>query len=226
MAQERRPSERRQSQEQAATSGSGGRTIPPVGVAGNRSDTDPLKRIDMSPQVVSGIYASRFEAESVRSHLLEVGLPCEQIEVVERVRADDHSSALSDSDGVLKEVLIDGAVGTVVGTGLGAIGEAVLAAANITLFTTSPFVAPLAMLGWGASVGGLIGAAIGAGGVKKKGRLSDILLYAIRSGHVTLIAHTRSEQETRLASGVMGASMVGRSEQRSGTCTTDQRRGT
>lgn len=169
----------------------------------------------MSTQVVSGVYASRLEAETVRGHLLEGGLPRERIEVVERVRADDHNTALADADSVLKQVLIDGTAGTVVGTGLGALGEAALMAADIALFTASPFVAPLAMLGWGAAVGGVIGAVIGAGGATKHGRLSDVVLYAIRRGHVTLIAHTQSEQETRLASSVMGPSMVEPSEQRS-----------
>lgn len=169
----------------------------------------------MNTQVVSGVYASRPEAEAVRSHLLKAGLPRERIKVVERVRADDHNAELADADGVLKEVLIDGTAGTVLGTGLGALGEAVLAAANITLFTASPFIAPLAMIGWGAAVGGVIGAAIGAGGTKLHGRLSDIVLYAIRRGHVTLIAQTQSEQERQLASRVMGPYMVAQSEQRS-----------
>lgn len=171
----------------------------------------------MSPQVVSGVYASRPEAETVRSHLLEAGLPSDRIKVVERVRADDHSPELSDADRVLKNVLIDGTAGTVVGTGIGALGEAALVAANITFFTASPLVAPLAMLGWGAAVGGVIGAVmgIGASGEKMSGWLSDIVLYAIRHGHVTVIAQTQSEPERQLASNVMGASMVEQSEQRS-----------
>ncbi|HEX5393217.1 MAG TPA: hypothetical protein VFW68_08050 [Rhodocyclaceae bacterium] len=77
---------------------------------------------------------------------------------------------MSNADSVLKDVLIDG---TVVGTGLGAIGEVVLVAANIALFAASPLVAPLAMIGWGSAIGGVIGAAIGAGSVKMNGRLSD-----------------------------------------------------
>jgi len=168
----------------------------------------------MNSQVVSGIYASRLEAETVRSHLLERGLPHEQVDVVERVRADDNNRVLAGADGVLKDVLIDTATGTVVGTGLGALGEAALVAANVTLFTASPFIAPVAMLGWGAAVGGIIGGAIGAGGVKKNGKLSSLVLHVIRSGHVTLIAHTRTAEENMLASSVIGPSIVERSEQR------------
>lgn len=158
----------------------------------------------MSSPVLCGIYASRPEAENVRRHLAEGGLPYDRIEVVERVRADDRSPQLSDADGVLKNVLIDGAAGTVVGIGLGAIGEAALVAANITLFTASPFIAPLAMIGWGAALGGLLGAALGPDGSKRDGTLSNMVLQGIRHSHVTLIAHTRNEQESKLAMEVIG----------------------
>lgn len=169
----------------------------------------------MNSRVVSGIYASRLEAETVRSHLLEQGLPREQVDVVERVRADDNNRELAAADGVLKDVLIDSAAGAIVGIGIGALAEVALAAANVTLFTTSQLIAPMAMLGWGAGLGGIIGATIGATGVKKNGKLADLVLHAIRSGHVTLIAHTRTADENKLASGLIGASMVERSEQRS-----------
>lgn len=168
----------------------------------------------MNSQVVSGIYASRIEAETVRDHLLEHGLPLAQVDVVQRVRADDNNRPLAEADNVLKNMLIDCTVGAVVGTGIFALGEAALAVANVTLFTASPLVAPLAMLGWGASLGAVVGATFGYSGVKKNGRLSDVVLHAIRSGHVTVIARTRTEEESKLASGVIGPSIVERSEHR------------
>lgn len=168
----------------------------------------------MTEQVLAGIYASRPEAERVGRLLQEGGLPSAQIEVIERVRADDFNPQLMDADGVLKDVLVDGMAGTIVGTGIGAAGEAILAAANLTLFTASPLIAPLAMLGWGAALGGLMGAAMGANGVNKRGKLSEVVLYAIRSGHVTLLAHVRNQQETLLANREIGSSLVAEKEQR------------
>lgn len=168
----------------------------------------------MGSQIVCGIYASRIEAETVRDHLMEHGLPPAQIDVVQRVRADDNNRPLAEADNVLKDMLIDTAVGAVVGTCIFAIGEAALAMANVTLFTTSPFVAPLAMLGWGASLGAVIGATFGYGGVTKSGRLADVVLHAIRSGHATVIARARTEEESTSARGVIGPSMVERSEHR------------
>ena len=65
-----------------------------------------------------------------------------------------------------------------------------LAATSVTLFIASPLVAPLMLLGWGASIGGLIGAAAGAteGDGDKEGWLSDLVRDAIANGHVVLVA--------------------------------------
>ena len=166
--------------------------------------------------IVSGIYASLAEAERVRSHLIEGGLPRRQVKIVERARADDTNPALDDADEVLKEVLVDGSVGTLVGTGLGALAEVALVAANVTLFVASPLLAPLAMLGWGAALGGIVGAATGANQAAKKheGKFADVVHYAIRSGHVTLIAETLNPAEKKLATDIIGDSLVTREEQR------------
>lgn len=172
--------------------------------------------MESQSHIVSGIYASRAEAETVRSQLVERGLPHQQVRVVERARADDSNPGLDDADQVLKEVLVDGTVGTLVGTGLGALGQMALVASNLTLFVASPLVAPLAMLGWGAAVGGLVGAAAGAdkSAAKHDGKFADLVHYAIHSGHVTLIAETLTPPEKTLAAEVIGASLVNRDEQR------------
>ena len=165
--------------------------------------------------IVSGIYASRAEAERARSLLVERGMPLRQLKIVERARADDSSPDLDDADNVLKEVLVDGTVGTLVGTGLGAIGQVALVVANVTLFAASPLVGPLAMLGWGAALGGIVGAVAGANkGAKHEGKFADVIHYAIRSGHVTLIAETMNSNEKALATEVIGASLIRHDEQR------------
>jgi dolichol kinase len=82
----------------------------------------------------------------------------------------------------------------------------------VSLFIASPLIAPLAMLGWGASLGGLVGAAVGAesraGNKKEKtGTFSALIRDAILSGQVVLVAETRTELETAGARQVMKASV-------------------
>jgi len=171
--------------------------------------------MDSQGHIVSGIYASRAEAEAVRRRLIERGLPRQQAKVVERARADDDLTLATD-DEVLKNVLVDGAVGAAAGTGIFALAQVALVAANVTLFVASPLTAPLAMLGWGAALGGIVGATVGADHAKKKnGMFSELVLDAIRSGHVTLIAQTRTAAEKKLACEVIGDSVAQRSERRS-----------
>ena len=158
---------------------------------------------------VSGFFAHREAAESALSRLVERGLPRERLRIFATDTTVSDTAPKEGSNAVLKDVLVDSAIGTAVGTGLGALAEVGLVAASVTLFVASPLIAPLAMLGWGASLGGLIGAAAGAtaGPGNKEGWLSDLVGDAIASGQVVLVAETRTEQETAIAREVIQASV-------------------
>lgn len=144
--------------------------------------------------------------------LVARGLPPGQLRIYETDEVPSAPVPKEDSNAVLKDVLVDGAIGTAVGTGLGALAEVALVAASVTLFVASPLIAPLAMLGWGATVGGVIGASIGAtadpfGVGRKDGWLADMVRDAIANGQIVLVAETRTEQETAIAREVIGASV-------------------
>ena len=154
---------------------------------------------------VSGFFAHAEEAESALARLAERGLPRERLHLFDAGSNPPAAATRTKSDDALKDMLVDGAIGTAVGTGIGALGELALVAANISLFVASPLVAPLVMLGWGASLGGLIGAAAGA--LKdpghKDGTFSALVRDAISNGQVVLVAQTRTEEETAIARDVI-----------------------
>jgi hypothetical protein len=158
---------------------------------------------------VSGFFALRDEAESTLATLVEQGLPRERMNIYATDSTSSSPAREAKSDGVLQDVLVDGAIGAAVGTGLGALGSVALAATSVTLFVASPLVAPLMLLGWGASLGGFIGAAAGAtaGEGNKQGWLSDLVGDAIANGHVVLVVETLSEQEATTARTVIQASV-------------------
>lgn len=87
------------------------------------------------------------------------------------------------------------------GTGIGALGSLALAVTNASLFVVSRLLAPLFLLGWGASIRGLVGATAGAsaGAGDKKGWLSDWIGAAIANGQGVLVVETRTPQETDTA---------------------------
>ncbi len=158
---------------------------------------------------VSGFFSTRPEAESVLAILINRGLPREQLQIMDADSLTVASTPQTTSHEVLTNILVDGAVGTVIGTGLGALAQVALVAANVSLFVASPLLAPLAMLGWGASLGALMGAAAGAEkGVKhKQGWLSDLVRDAIVSGQFVLVARTLSQQETAIVQEVVKAAV-------------------
>jgi hypothetical protein len=154
---------------------------------------------------VSGFFARREEAEGAQARLLAHGLPGERLHLVSGDTALPAPAPPEGSKAVLKNILVDGAIGTAVGTGLGALGEVALVAANVSLFVASPLIAPLAMLGWGASLGGLLGAA--AGSVSRDGEFSDLVRDAVSTGQTVLVLDSRTAQETAIARDVMQASV-------------------
>jgi len=168
-----------------------------------------------SPHTVSAIYPSREEAEGVRQRLLDGGVPADTVHVLR----DGSSNTLGrPNDEVLKDMVVDGAIGTAVGTGVGVLGTAILWASGFTLFVASPVVAPLAMLGWFAGIGGLVGAASGAGsngavdsgGARKEGKFSELVMDAIKSGNAVLVVHTADDAETEWVKEIVGDSLKGR----------------
>ena len=98
-----------------------------------------------------------------------------------------------------EDVLVDGTAETAAGTGI----SAAILAANVSLFVASPLVGTLVMLGWGASLGGIVGVTTGTA----KRKLSDLIQDAITSGQVVLVAETLTEQETAIAREVIQAAI-------------------
>ncbi len=162
---------------------------------------------------VSAVYGSQEEAERVRQLLIYGGIAGDQISLLDRIPLP---VVEGESDDVLKDILVDGAVGTAVGTGVGAIGTAVLWATSVTLFVASPVVAPLAMLGWFAGIGGIAGAVVGAATDEDKparmGKFSELVIDAIESGHVVLVVRTYGDADRALAKTIISNSLNGHTE--------------
>ncbi|MDP1524977.1 MAG: hypothetical protein Q8M20_04155 [Rhodocyclaceae bacterium] len=158
---------------------------------------------------VSGFFAHREEAENALSRLAEGGLPRERMQLLDSTSMPPAPAPHSDSNEVLTNVLVDGGIGTAVGTGVGALATVGLVAAEVSLFIASPLLAPLVMLGWGASAGAIVGAAAGAQtDIKRKdGWLSDLVRDAIASGQVVLVVQTLTAQETAAAREVIEAAV-------------------
>lgn len=136
---------------------------------------------------VSAVYPSR-EAAGVRQVLMERGIAAGEIRIFQEAPSQPAEEV---SDDVLKDVLVDGSIGTVVGTGVGALGT-------------------LAMLGWFAGIGGIVGAAVGAG--RKEGRFSELVKDAVKAGNTVLLVRTHNLADQELARNIVEASFRGRDE--------------
>lgn len=154
---------------------------------------------------ISGFFADREGAETARAALVERQLPARQISIFDANSRPTAVAPEAESNKTLSNIVTAGAIGTAVGTGIGALAEIALVASSVTLFVASPLIAPLVMLGWGASVGAMVGAAAGsaAESLPRSGLLSDLVGDAIASGQVVLVAETHTVGETAIASTVI-----------------------
>lgn len=161
---------------------------------------------------IFGIYSTRQEAEQMRQQLIDAGFRTDQVMLLDEPGVSEHTRA--NSDEVRNETIVGGTVGTVAGGAAGALGEAALAAANVSLFLASPVIGTLTMIGWGAAAGGVIGALAGAG--KKDTRnFAKLVDDALEHGHSVLIVYTQTEAQTTqgqalIAESVRDKDMVGK----------------
>lgn len=155
---------------------------------------------------IVGLYPSKVEANDARDRLVAEGVTSTQVRVLSAGPAGAAEDSKSDSDDVLKDLLRDGAIGTAVGTAAGAGVSIALAAANLTLFIASPVLGALYLIGWGASLGGLVGAVVGA--ERDKGDVSTLIKDALAHGQVVLVVHARTEAETSLAQQVVSQHVI------------------
>jgi hypothetical protein len=155
---------------------------------------------------ILGLYTTRAEADRVGEALLRRGVPAAKIHILEPGHSAGSPERKADSDDVLKAMLTDGAIGTGIGALAGAAGTLAIGLASISLFIASPVVATLVMLGWGGSLGGVVGALVGAQG--SKGDVSDLVKDALASGHVVLVVHTDTEAQTTLVQEIVGPSVA------------------
>lgn len=156
--------------------------------------------MDSYRHYLSGFFTHRDQAEMAYTELVALGIPRNRIQIFDAQSASPTHISSEGSNQVLKEVLVDGAVGTAVGLTIGGLAEVALVAANVTLFVASPLIAPLVMMGWGAGIGGLLGASAGAAAKAKP--LSELVNDAIRAGQIPLVVETHSANETASAQAV------------------------
>ncbi|MGE5450482.1 MAG: hypothetical protein ACM3VZ_01390 [Acidobacteriota bacterium] len=157
------------------------------------------------PHWIAGFFDDLTRARATEQTLLAQGVSADQIQLF----TGDSASVLPDkrasSDATLKDVLVDGAIGGVVGAGVGALAQVAIVAANVSLFVASPLLAPLAMLGWGATLGGTVGAMMGA--EKKAAPLSALVEDATANGQLVLVVKTQTNLQSESVKRTMHAAV-------------------
>ncbi|MDZ4262899.1 MAG: hypothetical protein U1B30_11290 [Pseudomonadota bacterium] len=159
---------------------------------------------------ISGFFSHRDQAETAYAELLKQGIAAAQLTLRDTDSTPSPTASLADnqsSNDVLKAVLVSTAIGVGIGSAAGLAAQLALTAANINLFIASPLIAPLVLIGWGASIGGFIGAVMGT--MKKRQSLTQLVQEKILNGQIALVVDTHDRQQTAAAKAVMDSAVGG-----------------
>lgn len=154
------------------------------------------------------IYTNYLAADRVRDELLAAHFLLDTIRVRPAEPGDLSTELLSAGANkrVLKEVLADSALGAALGVGAGALGTIVLFTVHSTLFLASPILAPVALMVNLATVGGLLGGAVGA---EKRGtQYSTLADGGAAEGRIALLVTTANSAERLLAKTIIRRSLI------------------
>jgi hypothetical protein len=159
---------------------------------------------------VSGFFPDRAPAEMTLKTLRQRGFNAAQLHIYsDNADVPPAPAPMAQSNAALKDMLVDGAIGTAVGTGIGGLMTIALIATNVSVFIASPLLAPLMLLGWGASLGALTGEVLGTSDASDdtEGKFADLVMAAIKHGDAVLVAETTSEAETTIAREIIADSV-------------------
>ena len=159
---------------------------------------------------VSGVFSQRRQAEKALNHLSHQGLRKEQLSIFKsKPHTDQSVRILSRRKLVLQDVLVDGVLGAIVGLAMAIVWLLGLIFVDISMFHTNRWVLMVMMLGWGGSLGAVIGTIFGAtkGPGNKTGWLADVFKKIMMKNDVVLLVKTETEHETQIAHSVLQTSI-------------------
>jgi len=159
------------------------------------------------PHKLAGIFPDSTSLAQAEKLFVEAGFSREQVNRIQTGEAlrEQEQKIESESSGVRNEFIRDISVGTGVGGVGGAIGAAGIGLGLPALYVSAPVVAPLMVIGYAATIGGLAGAVRGLH--VKEDVLTSMVEDALHNDYPVLMVHTGDKRETEMAHELMQSTM-------------------
>ena len=157
------------------------------------------------PYKVAAVYPDSAAAEAAVHDLNIANLG--DVEVVQLEPGTNQADQAIEPEGeqTRDTVVNDTVTGSAVGTAAGAVVTGAAALGTPALFISAPVVGPLMLLGYGAMIGGTVGAIRGL--KLRENMLSGLVKDALKEGYHVVIIHAASEQEQQRVQDVINTTM-------------------
>lgn len=161
------------------------------------------------PYKVAAIYQEIEESDATVMALVDSEI--EDIDIVQLAPgATDTGLAIeNETEATRDTVTRDAGIGTAAGTAAGAAAAGTTALVASSLFISAPIVGPLMVLGYGALIGGIVGAIRGLR--IREGELAGLVNDALDAGYYAVVVHATNKQGRDRAQDVINLSMAEKS---------------
>ena len=156
---------------------------------------------------IASVYPDEDSAQSAVKDLRDANIDGIVVRHMKPEASDDIERVIEpDAEAVPGNVVKTSAVGGGAGTVAGAAVAGTAAVMAPTLFVSAPVIGPLMVLGYGAVIGGTVGAVKGLR--LRTGMLSGLVKDALKDGHHVVIVHTASDEAQHDAETIIGDTLA------------------
>lgn len=163
-------------------------------------------KTELYPHKIAAVYPDGVQAEVALHALQATGL--DNVEVTSLAPGDGGVSHAvePEMEETRNRIVQDTLYGSVAGGAAGAVTAGAIAAVLPSLFVSAPVVAPLVLLGYGATIGGTAGAVLGL--KPRETFVAGLVKDALKAGFHVVIVHAANVEARQRAEAVIAGTMA------------------
>ena len=163
-------------------------------------------KTELYPHKIAAVYPDGATAEEALQALDAAGLDNIEVTSLEPGEAGVSHAIEPETDETANRIVLDTVYGSAAGGAAGAVTAGAIAAVLPSLFVSAPVVAPLILLGYGATIGGTAGAILGL--KPRETFLAGLVKDALKSGFHVVIVHAANNEARQRAETLIGRTMT------------------
>lgn len=163
-------------------------------------------KTEQYPHKIAAVYPDGTAAQEALQALDDARLDNIEVTSLNQGKAGVSHAIEPETEETANRIVLDAVYGTAAGGAAGAVTAGAIAAVLPSLFVSAPVVAPLIVLGYGATIGGTAGAVLGL--KPRENMLAGLVKDSLKSGFHVVIVHAANPEARQRAEAVIARTMA------------------